>query len=115
MHDENLNIVENGSKRKHLPRWLIVISVLFLVVRVIFFALGYPHADRVFKEEFASALEQKREEVYSNFYDKGFEVGEERYHTKNSETTSINNIKEVAVLEVLTVSASDVKEYRIDN
>ncbi len=66
-------------------------------------------------EKYISALAAEREKTYDKFYNLGYDIGEKRSHISNDVLVDVNKIKEVEVLEVLDVSASDVKEYKFDN
>ncbi len=73
------------------------------------------NAFRIAGENFNSALAAERENTYDKFYNLGYDIGEKRSHISNDVLVDVNKIKEVEVLEVLDVSASDVKEYKFDN
>lgn len=65
--------------------------------------------------EFESAMTTAHDETYDKFYRLAYDIAEKRSHAANEILINVDGIRETETLEVLDVSASDVKEYRFDN
>lgn len=99
--------------KKQLQIW--IPSIIFFIMGIGFFVIAQNFTATAAKKKYDMALAQTRSETYDKFYNTAFKHAEERNHTKNQVTISVSNIKEIAVLEVLEVNASEIKEYKMDN
>ncbi len=99
---------QNQNKTK-LP-WIILI-VMGIITVIAGTGIVRTGADAI-SASYKEAYEQQKASVYQNFYDKYYKNAEKKYHVSNRVSINIEDIKEVANLEVLKVS--DV-EYVIEN
>lgn len=81
---------------------VLLIMVLIMACTMLNFALRTTVSAA--KSAFSDSLNMKKEETYQAFYQKSFDIAEERYHVANAVTISVEDVKEIAELEVLQVS-----------
>ncbi len=81
---------------------LLLIMVLLITGVVVGIALRT--AASAVKSAFSDSLKLKKGETYQAFYQTSFDIAEEKYHVENKVTISVEDIKEIAGLEVLQVS-----------
>ncbi len=81
---------------------LLLIMVLLITGVVVGIALRT--AASAAKSAFSDSLKLKKGETYQAFYQTSFDIAEEKYHVENKVTISVEDIKEIAGLEVLQVS-----------
>ncbi len=116
LREEEKSKLAQGIK---INKAVIILSVAFLgavVIICVVMLCGIPqNAIRIAGDNYKSAFSAERENTYDKFYQLGYDIGEKRSHISNDVLVDVNKIKEVEVLEVLDVSASDVKEYKFDN
>ena len=84
--------------------------IFYLVAFLALFSMGgllylcFARGTKAVKEAFESEKNAAEEEVYHGFYEQGYRAGETEYHVKNRAVITLGNIRETAVLEVLSVS-----------
>lgn len=66
-------------------------------------------------EAYAQALEEQSKETYEMFYNNAFDMAEKKYHVSNDVKISIEDIRKVAELEVLQVSAIEYVFHEDNN
>lgn len=110
---------QKHSKLKCIPKkGYIPIIVIVVVVAAICIAMLCNNQAEMLKtaeNQFHLAFTTTRNETYDKLYDWAYEKGEKKYHVSNRIIIDIDDIKETETLEVLDVSASDIKEYKFDN
>ena len=89
----------------------VVIGIIILISIYLMNGSVNAGATSVFTS-YQTALESERDATYNEIKEKYFEIAEANYHVSNQVSISIENLKETANLEVLTVS--DV-EYIVEN
>ncbi len=99
-----------------------ITAIVFVIVAIAVIALCVPKLSGVQSmafgaatEKFSSTVTEERDKIYEKFRKYGYDIGFKRSHTQNDILATIDKVKEVEVLEVLDVSAADVKEYKFDN
>ena len=78
-----------------------------ILVTAVILSAAILSADKVCSsanEAFDKALEEETRETYELFYNSAFHVAEKKYHVSNDVKIAIEDIREVAELEVLQVS-----------
>lgn len=100
-------------KKAYIPTIVAVVAVVAICIAM----LCNIQAEmlKAAENQFHLAFTTTRKETYDKLYDWAYEKGEKKYHVSNRIIIDIDGIKETETLEVLDVSASDVKEYKFDN
>ena len=108
------------SKKSKNPKTRNYVSALIMLIVAVIVAAGafwlfsntIKKASNTAMIAYNDSKNAKSDEVYSEYYKNAFDKAEEKNHVSNRATINIDNIKELAELEVL--SASDV-EYVISS
>lgn len=93
-----------SKKRKKIRIALIFWIVIGIVAAAGLVSYGLNVGVVAAKSAFSDSLEQQREETYQTFYERSFDIAEEKYHVANRVTISVEDVREEAELEVLQVS-----------
>ena len=92
------------------PRKRHLNGIFYLIAALALFAMGgllylsFMRGTQAVRQAFESEKKAAEEEVYHGFYEQGYRAGETEYHVKNRAVITLGNIRETAVLEVLSVS-----------
>ena len=92
-----------------------VVAILCLIVVVISIALIFgaiKTGTKAVNDSFDDTFNSEKEAVYQKIYEKYFTQAEEKYHVSNRVSISVEDLKETAKLEVLTVTDT---EYIIED
>lgn len=101
------------SKRVYIPA--IACVIIAIAICAVMLSSIQAKAINAATEEFNSAATEEHDKIYDKFKQFGYDIGFKKSRTQNDILATIDKVKEVEVLEVLDVSASDVKEYKFDN
>lgn len=108
------NRVRTGVGVSGVKAFLIIGSILCVIAIVIVFYFTYRAMGNSFADEYLNTVGQKSEEAYNYFYDNAYKLAEKRNHVKNEVILDVSGIRNDPILEVFTVSASDIKMYKIE-
>lgn len=85
--------------------WIFYIgAILLLLLALGVCVFGFQNGSKAVKKAFDAEKAAAEESVYHSYYEKGFDAGENNYHVSNRAVISLGDIRETAVLEVLSVS-----------
>lgn len=78
--------------------------MILLIIALGAGTLAFRNGSRAVKAAFDREKEEAEASVYTDFYEQGYDAGEAQYHVANKALISLGEIRETAVLEVLSVS-----------
>lgn len=81
-----------------------VFLIIVLIIACIMLNFALRTTASAAKTAFSDSLKMKKEETYQVFYQKSYDIAEEKYHVANTVSISVEDVKEIAELEVLQVS-----------
>lgn len=97
-------VVRDTPRKKNLNLIFYLIAFLALLSMSGLLYLSFVRGTGAVRQAFESEKKTAEESVYHGFYEQGYRAGETEYHVKNRAVISLGNIRETAVLEVLSVS-----------
>lgn len=112
---------ENGSaasaavkKGKKFPalrgKWRPAWTALFIVLIIVFAIVNKTSVDNLFsgtKSQFESIKNDRKNEIYKDFYDRSYEAAEKANHVSNRVGITVSDIQTESQLEVLTVQKTE--------
>lgn len=108
-----------GKKPRRVPKKVYIPTIAGLIIVAIICTILLCNVQKTALDsatkQFDLAVSDARQEVYDAFYQTAFDIAEKRNHVANEILIDVNGIKESETLEVLDVSAFDIKVYKFDN
>ena len=96
--------VKRALRRQASDLLCIFIAVLLVILAAGLIMFGVGNGSKAVRQAFEAEKAAAEETVYHAYYEQGYQLAEAEYHVKNRAMISLGNIRETAVLEVLSIS-----------
>ena len=96
--------VKRALRRQATDLLCIFIAALLVILAAGLIMFGVGNGSKAVRQAFEAEKAAAEETVYHAYYEQGYQLAEAEYHVKNRAMISLGNIRETAVLEVLSIS-----------
>lgn len=103
--EEKRNIFQDFFNKKILIILVIIVSV---IGGLVLFLRSQKIGVESLAVKYQDAYESRAAEVYNQWYETGFTIGEKKYHVSNNAYISIDNLEQTGKLEVLKANVVEI-------
>lgn len=100
--------VRDSFKKNVIGITLGSIALALFIMSIVFYVRSQKSGTESLTAGYQDTYESRATEVYNQWYETGFEIGEKKYHVSNDVYISVDNLEKNGKLEVLKASAVEI-------